>query len=190
MEFISQFSIEKHDGNYESWPRTSRLFFDNDDTAMRIPGYVIEAQYKCELGYLIVTSQDCLFEESNDFILLDQQLSIIGYDSLFVPYHSFLIQNHWPISESTLRLHYDNELFFDLSIDEKNLQTPSSQLHWLDRLLAKWRIKICQRAIKKQGLILKQFTDFQNDQKCIDVIEQYNERIEKIQLFLSKNRGI
>jgi hypothetical protein len=102
-----------------------------------------------------------------------------------------LIQNHWPVSESILRLHYDSELFFDLLIDEENLRPPSSKpprLSWLDMLLVKWRIKTPKNLIKKQGLLLKQFTDFQNDPKCIASVQHHNEQVEKLKHRLSEVR--
>lgn len=67
MQSITQFSLEKHDGPYESWPRLTRLFANGVDTGKKVPGFIIEAQYQCRDGYLLITSQDCLFEESNDF---------------------------------------------------------------------------------------------------------------------------
>ena len=116
MEEIDNFSLETHQGPYEKWPRKSRLFFNETDTLVKIPGYDIEAQYKCEWGYLLITSQDCLFEESNDFILLDSKFRVLATNELLVEYGTFLLYAHWPTSSCTLRLHYLSEDFYDLSV--------------------------------------------------------------------------
>ncbi len=50
---------------------TRPLIVDGEASGQRVPGYVIDAQYRCAAGTLLVTSFDCLFEESNTFLLLD-----------------------------------------------------------------------------------------------------------------------
>jgi hypothetical protein len=116
MEPIEAFSLVKHDGPYESWPARTRLVRDGVATATEIPGYEIEAQYRTDGGYLLVTSFDCPFEESNAFVLLDARLAVVARRELLVPYGSFLLHAHWPIDTSTLALHYYEELFYTLHI--------------------------------------------------------------------------
>jgi hypothetical protein len=94
MQIISLLSLEEHSGPYEKWPRLSRLYSDGKDTGKKIPGYVIEAQYKCQHGYLVITSQDCPYEEANDFLLLNDKFDVVAKESLGLIYSSFLIYDH------------------------------------------------------------------------------------------------
>jgi hypothetical protein len=116
MEQVSRFSFEKFEGAYEKRPLLSRLFVDGQDVQKKIHGFVIEAQYRCEDGYLVVTSMDCPLEESSHFMLLDLQFNVIATANLVIPYSSFLIHRHWAISRKAIRIHYYNQLFFSATI--------------------------------------------------------------------------
>jgi len=116
MESIEAFTLAKHQGPYETWPLRTRLQFNNNETGTEIPGYIIEGQYRCDEGYLLITSHDCPFEESNDFILLGECFEILATEQLLVPYASFLLNAHWPVSSDSLLLHYYERLFFTLTI--------------------------------------------------------------------------
>lgn len=116
MDALTAFTLAKHEGPYESWPLASRLFLDGADTGADVPGYVVEAQYRVEAGYLLVTSYDCLFEESNDFVLLDAGFQVLARARLMVPYDTFLLHAHWPVPPNVLRLHYSESLFYTLRI--------------------------------------------------------------------------
>jgi hypothetical protein len=115
---ISAFSLESHAGPYETWPRRTRLYFNGEFTGVSIPGFIIEAQYQLARGFLLITSQDCPFEESNDFLLLDSQFKQLAHNELLVPYGSFLLHAHWPESQNSWLLHYHESLIFRLSIQE------------------------------------------------------------------------
>ena len=119
MEKIDAFSLEKHEGPYEKWPRKTRLYFDGRDTGTKIAGYVVEGQYRCNEGFLLITSQDCPFEESNDFILLGPTFRRLATNAVLRPYNSFLLHAHWPVSDSAVLLHYYDRLFFTLSIENR-----------------------------------------------------------------------
>ena len=117
MEAIHSFSLAKHDGPYEKWPLRTRLFRDDAPTDAEVPGYVIEAQYRCDAGFLLITSFDCPFEEANEFVLLAPDLSVLATEHLGVMYGSFLLNAHWPVSDRALRLHYYDRLFYTLAIE-------------------------------------------------------------------------
>ena len=116
MEPIARFGLESHAGPYERWPTTSRLVVDGAPLDVRVPGYVIEAQYSTRLGTLLVTSFDCPFEESNSFVLLDDALRVVARRQLLTPYASWLLDTHWPEDETTLVLHYHAGDFFRLRL--------------------------------------------------------------------------
>jgi hypothetical protein len=117
MELISRFSFEKYDGAYDKRPLLSRLLVDGQNVDKKIRGFIIEAQYQCDDGYLVITSMDCPFEESSHFSLLDLEFNVVATANLAVPYHSFLIHNHWAISRNAIWLHYYDELFYSATIE-------------------------------------------------------------------------
>jgi hypothetical protein len=116
LEVQRRFSLARHAGAYESWPKKTRLYCEGLPTGTEVEGYVIEAQYRCAHGHLLVTSFDCAFEESNSFTLLDQHFQVLATTQLLVPYGSFLLHAHWPLDDNTLQLHYEMRRFYRLRI--------------------------------------------------------------------------
>ncbi len=156
MEQTKQFTLETHRGPYEKWPSVSRLFVNGEDTKKSITGYLIEGQYTCADGYLLVTSMDCAFEETSHFILLDRDFNTIATNHLGVMYDTFLINSHWPISESAIRIHYYGDFFYTMSIERS----------------AAW-------ARGKQRLVLTPFKQFASDPQCVQSINSLQERLRK-----------
>jgi len=113
---IDSFSLETHEGEYENWPLETRLYFKREDTQTKVPGFAIEAQYQLPIGYLLITSWDCPFEESNNFLLLDSEFSCVAQNELKPYFNTYLLCAHWPISDDAFVLHYASDLFFTLSI--------------------------------------------------------------------------
>lgn len=128
MDPLSACSLESHHGPSESWPLTSRLFADGQDTEQRVSGHVIEAQYQTEFGILLVTSHDCAFEESCHFTLLGPDFRCLATAQIMQAHHSFLLNAHWPLGARTLLLHFYESLFFTLEI------IPPGLLWWRPRL--------------------------------------------------------
>ena len=110
MEPIHEFSLATHDGPYEQWPERTPLLRLGQPTGAQLQGYVIEAQYRCAHGIVIITSHDFPFEESNDFFLLSDEYTLLAHAQLSVPYGSYLLHAHWPIDAVQLRLHYHTRL--------------------------------------------------------------------------------
>ena len=116
MTPIQRYSLQGHEGPYASWPLTAALQQDGKATGKHVPGYVVEAQYATAHGVLLITSYDCPFEESSDFLLLDADHRVTARKRLMAPYASYLLHAHWPIDPLTLALHYFQQLFFTLSV--------------------------------------------------------------------------
>lgn len=106
LEPLSIFSLASHAGPYEQWPLRTRLLVNGVETGASIPGYILEGQYRCAEGYLLIASWDCPFEESYDFILLNHTFRRLSRTSLGVPYGSFLLHAHWPLDDRSVRLHF------------------------------------------------------------------------------------
>jgi len=111
------FTLESHDGQYEKWPRKTKLFVSGEYTGAKIQGYIIEAQFSVSDNYLIITSQDCLFEESNDFVLLNKKYKVIGKETLCEAYTSFLLEEFKIKSNTELKIKYNGERFIYLIIN-------------------------------------------------------------------------
>ncbi|MEL4389711.1 hypothetical protein [Shewanella xiamenensis] len=117
MQPITAFTLRVSDTEAITQP----LFFNQQDTGVSIAGVQIEAQYRCQLpngaqGYLLLTSYDCPFEESTECSLLDASFKLVASRSLSQSYHSFLLYAHWPVADNGLRLHYYDQLVWDLHI--------------------------------------------------------------------------
>ena len=136
MDPIHSFSLEKHSGPYASWPSKTRLYFNRADTATTVSGYVIDGQYKAGSCYLLIISYDCPYEESFDFLLLNAEFEVVAKSDLTPPmYSTYLLNTHWPVSASAIRLHYyDSEIYElaiegDTSTDGKGCRLTVKQVH-------------------------------------------------------------
>lgn len=164
MRPIARLALEKHTGPYEKWPLKSRLVIDGALSEHRIPGFVIDAQYETEFGLLVITSYDCLFEESNSFSLLDASFRIVASASLGAPYASFLLDEHWPVDASTLALHYYQDDFFTLHI------APPGGF---------WR--------RRPRLVLRRYLDWRSNARMVESSERMHAQLDDIRRGLEKD---
>ncbi|MFV0680098.1 hypothetical protein [Ottowia sp.] len=116
MTPIQRYRIEQHEGDYASWPKKSRLWADGHLLPHGVPGYVIEAQYDTPLGPLLITSYDCMYEEANDFLLIDHTGRVVAQATLGLMFCSYLLDAHWPVDAHTLALHYHLNDFYTLTV--------------------------------------------------------------------------
>ncbi|HSC79715.1 MAG TPA: hypothetical protein VLC08_05145 [Chitinolyticbacter sp.] len=86
----TRFALQSHPGPYDTWPLTSALLQDGEPTRVRLPGYVLLAQYETVAGLLFITDYDCPFEEATAFTLYGADLSRrLGRKEFVVPYGSW-----------------------------------------------------------------------------------------------------
>ncbi len=109
MEATSTFTLKRHHGEYESWPRESELLLCGSATGKSIPGYVLEAQYRCGRHYLFVTSWECLFEDSLEVVLTNESLDLMDRKAVGAMYTTTWLERHEVVGEDQLLLHCDNE---------------------------------------------------------------------------------
>lgn len=83
MREITEFSLERHAGEYATWPLRSRLIRNGAMQDLTLPGYDLLRQYETVAGYLFVTDYDCPFEEMTHFVLVDANLSRVLCDRSF-----------------------------------------------------------------------------------------------------------
>jgi hypothetical protein len=128
MQLVKLFSLERHGGPYNLWPLQTKLFADCTDTGQTVSGFVIEAEYQYAAGYLLVTSYDCLFEESNTFTLLNNRFETVATKDLGAWYETFWLEKHTPTSENSLDLDYGDGLVYSLTIVSDTLGRPKLTL--------------------------------------------------------------
>jgi hypothetical protein len=116
MQAIDDYRLGRHPGPYASWPPDTPLYKVGGDTGLRVPGYVLDAQYRTPFGDLLVTSYDCPFEEGSTFVLLDPEGGIHARADLLAAYDSYLLVGHWPIGAGALMLHYADAIFVRLRL--------------------------------------------------------------------------
>ncbi len=92
MTPINRFTLEKHDGPYETWPLRSRLSLDGRPTDISLPGYTLLHQFETSDGYILVTDYDCPFEEITNFALVSKQLRLQSCRWLGWMYETFLLE--------------------------------------------------------------------------------------------------
>jgi len=113
---ITAYTLAEHDGPYASWPLTTPLLCDGVPTGQRVPGFVIEGQYRWNDYVLLINSWDCPFEESYDFLLLNDRHEIVARTSLGGPYITYLLHTHWPESANSVRLLFSGDSIMTLHI--------------------------------------------------------------------------
>lgn len=101
MKPINRFTLEKHDGPYETWPLRSRLFLDGKPTDLALPGYELLNQFETSDGYILITDYDCPFEEITNFAFISQNLRLISCRWLGWMYETFLLERIEWIDERT-----------------------------------------------------------------------------------------
>ncbi len=106
---IKRFSLGEHIGPRETWGTTSELFVDHAATGRRIPGLLIEGQYACDAGYVLIMSYDCSFEESLTFLLLDPEFRIVSERTLEAMYNSYLLMKNYVIGDNDIGLELAGE---------------------------------------------------------------------------------
>lgn len=81
MRPIDRFSLERHEGPYESWPLRTRLSCAGERTALELAGYDLRWQFELDIGYLLITDHDCPFEEIYEIYLLGRDLRLRSHHS-------------------------------------------------------------------------------------------------------------
>jgi hypothetical protein len=70
---------------------------------------MIGAQYAYKDLYLIVTSWDCPYKESQELILLSKDLTVLYKKHIDHTYSTVLLENHEPIAEDQVLFHCSND---------------------------------------------------------------------------------
>ncbi len=110
MQEISFFSFQQQTGPYETWSLCSELIMDGEKTGKYIPGFVIGAQYAYKDLYLIVTSWDCPYEESQEFILLSKDLTVLCKKHIGHIYSTITLESHEAVAEDQVLFNCNDDI--------------------------------------------------------------------------------
>ncbi len=122
MEKVDIFALKPFDGRTENMLVCSQLDANGQNTDQIIPGVQIEGQYKCDAGYLLITNYDCPYQETDEFVLLNQHFEMI--DRNWLGFFSPLIFRHWPISDTAIRIHYYDDTYYTASVEHQEGSKP------------------------------------------------------------------
>lgn len=110
MKEISCFSFKPQPGPYETWSLCSELIQNGKRTGKFVPGFVIGAQYAYKDLYLIVTSWDCPYEESQEFILLSKDLTVLCKKHIGHIYSTVILESHKAVAEDQVLFHCNDDV--------------------------------------------------------------------------------
>ena len=85
MNIINKFSLQKHDGEYESWPLKSSLYYCGEELGVEISGYVIDKKFELADYFLLFISWGCPFEETCEVYVLNKLKKLLVVTALGHP---------------------------------------------------------------------------------------------------------
>lgn len=129
MESLNRFPLASPDVEQA----TSQLLDEDGKQLASIEGVMIEAQFRCSWGYLVITSNASPFEEELHFYLLDGNLSVIDSLSLGQVYHSGILRQLQPGPTDQLEFSFFGEERWRLSVlaePRRRLPLPFSSVRY------------------------------------------------------------
>ena len=116
---LDMFKLGLHQGPREAWGMETPLLRNGEVTGRSIPGYILEAQYRCATGYLFVTSWDC-GDDSLTVVLANDELRVVDEKSIGAMYDCTLLQGHEVVSQHQLllRIYCDADWFIRVTVGE------------------------------------------------------------------------
>jgi hypothetical protein len=121
MQTINSFSLQAHNGEYNTWPLQTLLIKNAAPTQAYLPGYQLLHQFQLSSGeFLLITDWDCPFEEATEVLLLSTDLALIARHTFAVPYGSFNLEAIQVIDDANLKLtFYQNDCWQVTILAEK-----------------------------------------------------------------------
>jgi hypothetical protein len=95
----------------------ARVIAEERPTDTVLEGHVLEAQYHCALGFLLLTSDDNPYEEALHIRLLDLHFQVIDAVDLRQIYHPAMLRNLQVIGHNSLMFSFFGDDCWRLDID-------------------------------------------------------------------------
>ena len=106
----------------ESESPKSLFSIPNSDYQQEISGAVLEACFSLNLGYLVITSDDCIFENALNILLLNTQLDLIDQVCIGLPYATGIFK--------LIALKSSTQIIFEFFKNEPYILTLLDQPEW------------------------------------------------------------
>ncbi len=126
MESISKFKLhpQKEAGDINQ----SKLFFLDKPVCCEVAGSYLEAQYQCSLGFLLMTTEDVLYEEALHITLLSVDLKVLDTVELSHSYAPGLVRDLHIINRNTLDFTFFGNDCWRLTVFDSPKRWPAKQL--------------------------------------------------------------
>ena len=114
---LDRFALQAHSDEYASWSAYSPLIIDGVLSTTKIRGYQLLHQFDTPLGFLLITDEDCPYEEATSFTLLDRHsFKRLSERTLAVPYGSFSLEDIAWLDHYRARLRFWQDDYFLLRL--------------------------------------------------------------------------
>ena len=94
----------------------ANLMLDGRPTGVSVPGIVLEAQYRCGEGYLLLTTENVPYEEAVHVLLLGPQFSVLDHVELAHPFAPGILSDLRPTGEGQLRFSFFGGDLWELTV--------------------------------------------------------------------------
>lgn len=96
--------------------RRSEIIFHDIPTGTRVAGIVLEAALRCDVGFLLLLSDDILHEDSLHIYLIDEHHALIDSATLGAMYATGAFSDLHIMSPSTLRFRFFGDTTWTLEV--------------------------------------------------------------------------
>lgn len=117
MNIINKFTLQEHDGEYESRPLKSFLYYCGEALGVKVSGYVIDRQFELEDYFLLFINWDCPFEEGCEIIVLNKVKKVVGSYSFNALYNSYKLNTVAELSKNHYKLTFNELDCFEVTIN-------------------------------------------------------------------------
>jgi len=99
----------------------NRVYFDSQKTKIITHQEIIEAQFMVnDTYYLLILSQDCIYEQTNDILLIDLKYNVIAKEFVGLMYSTFIYDGYETIDNANILLRFNGNISLLLTIDLEN----------------------------------------------------------------------
>lgn len=90
---IAEFALRSNLSPGAEEASRSHLLYRNHETGLLVEGVVLEQQFTCSHGYLLLTTENSPYEEGLHIYLLDRKAGVLDYLQLSHPYAAGILCN-------------------------------------------------------------------------------------------------
>jgi hypothetical protein len=139
MKPTEHFSFLPNAGARDTWPLKTVLFANGAATSLKIPGNSLLRQFETINGYLIITDEDCPFEETTHFILLNHNLTkILSSRRVSAPYCSYQLASiEWADNNRFVAIFQESSDRWEFTIRNRGIPFLLPQLKMVRRWIRK-----------------------------------------------------